>query len=83
MTATGRLGRYESAATIAGFAFSPLTAMWVAEINPAIAHLRGVLGDQTYDSLARKGETMTTAAMANYAYDQIGKVRTELNSVSE
>ena len=24
MTATGRLGRYESAATIAGFAFSPL-----------------------------------------------------------
>ena len=83
MTATGRLGRYESAATIAGFAFSSLTAMWVAEINPAIAHLRGVLGDQTYDSLARKGETMTTAAMANYAYDQIGKVRTELNSVSE
>ena len=83
MTATGRLGRYESAATIAGFAFSSLTAMWVAEINPAIAHLRGVLGDQTYDSLARKGETMTTAAMANYAYDQIGKVRTERNSVSE
>ena len=83
MTATGRLGRYESAATIAGFAFSSLTAMWVAEINPAIAQLRGVLGDQTYDSLARKGETMTTAAMANYAYDQIGKVRTELNSVSE
>src|SRR6478672_12659869 len=56
MTATGRLGRYESAATIAGFAFSSLTAMWVAEINPAIAHLRDVLGDQTYEALARKGE---------------------------
>jgi hypothetical protein len=28
-----------------------------------IAHLRDVLGDQTYESLTRKGETMTTAAM--------------------
>ena len=66
-----RLGRCEPAATIASFAFTPLTAAWVPKINPAIAHLRGVLGDQTYESLARKGETMTTAAMATYAYDQI------------
>ena len=51
-----RLGRYEPAATIAGFAFNPLTAAWVAEITAAIAHLRDVLGDQTYESLARKGE---------------------------
>jgi hypothetical protein len=29
------------------------------EIGTAIAHLRDVLGDQTYESLARKGETMT------------------------
>ena len=35
------------------------------EINTAIAHLREVLGDQTYESLARKGETMTTAAMVD------------------
>jgi hypothetical protein len=28
--------------------------------------------------LARKGEAMTTAAMANYAYDQIDQARTEL-----
>jgi hypothetical protein len=27
--------------------------------------------------LARKGETMTTAAMATYAYDQIDQARTE------
>ena len=33
----------------------------------AITHLRDVLGDQTYESLARKGETMTTAAMVTYA----------------
>jgi hypothetical protein len=53
-----RLGRYEPAATIAGFAYSPLTAAWTPEISTAIAHMRDVLGDQTYESLARKGETM-------------------------
>ena len=78
-----RLGRYEPAATIAGFALSPLTAAAIPEINTAIAHLRDVLGDQTYESLARKGETMTTAAMATYAYDQIDQARAELNAVSK
>ena len=78
-----RLGRYEPAATIAGFALSPLSASAVPEITTAITHLRDVLGDQTYESLARKGETMTTAAMATYAYDQIDQARAELNAVSE
>jgi predicted ATPase len=73
-----RLGRYEPAATIAGFALSPIAEMGVPEIMTAITHLRDVLGDQTYESLARKGETMTTAAMATYAYDQIDQARTEL-----
>jgi hypothetical protein len=40
-------------------------------------------GDQTYESLARKGETMTTAAMVAYAFDQIDQARTDLNPVSE
>jgi hypothetical protein len=53
------------------------------ELNTAIAHLRHVLGDQTYESLARKGETMTTAAMVTYAYDQIDQARAELNAVSK
>ena len=78
-----RLGRYEPAATIAGFAFNTLTAAWVAELTTAIAHLRDVLGDQTYESLARRGEQMTTAAMVTYAYDQIDQARAELNAVSE
>ena len=78
-----RLGRYEPAATIAGFALSPLAASGVPEITTAITHLRDVLGDQTYESLARKGETMTTAAMATYAYGQIDQARAELNAVSE
>jgi predicted ATPase len=82
-TLLDRLGRYEPAATITGFAFSPFTAAGLPEINTAIAHLRGVLGDPVYESLARKGETMTTAEMATHAYDQIEQARAELKAVSE
>jgi predicted ATPase len=77
-----RLGRYEPAATVAGFALSPLSAAAVPEITTVITHLRDVLGEATYESLARKGETMTTAAMATYAYDQIDQARTELEHPS-
>jgi hypothetical protein len=69
------------AATIAGFAVGAMTERVFPEFTAAIAHLRDVLGDQTYESLARKGETMTTAAMATYAYDQIDQARAELNAV--
>jgi predicted ATPase len=78
-----RLGRHEPAATIAGFALSPLTSTALPEFNTAIAHLREVLGDPAYESLARKGETMTTAAIATYAYDQIDQARAELKAVSK
>ena len=64
-----RLERYEPAATIAAFALSPLTAATIPEITTAIAHLRN--------------ETMTTAAMTTYAYDQIDQARAELNAVSK
>ena len=64
-------------------AASPLAAAAILEINTATAQLREVLGDQTYESPARKGETMTTAAMVAYAYDQIDQARSELNAVSE
>jgi predicted ATPase/class 3 adenylate cyclase len=73
-----RLGRYEAAATIAGFTFRPITARSFAELSTTIAHLSQVLGDRSYESLAQAGATMTTAAMANYAYDQISQARTEL-----
>ena len=73
-----RLGRLEPAATIAGFAFSPLTVSAFPQLSTAITHLRDVLGEATYETLARKGETMTTAAMVTYAYDQIDQARTEL-----
>ncbi len=78
-----RLGRYEPAATIAGFALSPLAAAGVPEITTAITHLRDVLRDQTYESLARNGETMTTAELATYAYDQIDRALAALADVSK
>jgi hypothetical protein len=77
-----RLGRYEAAATIAGSTFNPLTAA-LPEFTTAITHLRDVLGDQTYESLARTGETMTTAAMVTYAYDQIDQAQTKLKAASK
>jgi hypothetical protein len=77
-----RLGRYEPAATIAGFALSPLVATGFPEITAAIAHLRDVLGEATYESLAGKGETMTTAAITTYGYDQIDQARAELENPS-
>jgi hypothetical protein len=77
-----RLGHHRAAATISGFAAMPYTRSIVPETDVAMTHLRSVLGDQTYESLAHKGETMTTAAMVTYAYDQIDQARTELNAVS-
>jgi hypothetical protein len=60
-----------------------MTAALIPEITTAITHLREVLGDQTYESLARMGETMTTAAMVTSAFGQIDQARTELNAVSK
>jgi predicted ATPase len=73
-----RVGRYEPAATIAGFSLSPMAAAGVPEITAAITHLRDALGEATYESLAHKGETMTTAALVAYAYDQIDQARAGL-----
>jgi predicted ATPase len=73
-----RLGRPEPAATVAGFALSPVTASAFPRLSTAITHLRDVLGDQTYEPLAHKGETMTTAEIVAYVYDQIDQARTEL-----
>ena len=75
-----RIGRHESSATIAGFAFNALTTVGVGypEVGTTIAHLRDVLGDKIYELRAREGETMTTAKMVAYAYEQIDLARTEL-----
>ena len=78
-----RIERYGPAATLAGFAFDPLTAAWLPEVDITITQLRDVLGNETYESLARKGETMATASVATYAYDQIDQAKTELKAVPQ
>jgi predicted ATPase len=80
-TVLDRMGRYEAAATIGGFGFNPFAVASQPELGTSIAHLRDVLGNQTYESLARKGETMTTAEIVTYAYDQIDQARAALNAV--
>ena len=54
---------------------NPLTRMAFPEITTTIAHLREVLGDDRYESLAQVGQAMTNAAMANYAFEQIDLAR--------
>jgi len=73
-----RLGRFVPAATIAGFSCDPVSLASVPELAATIAHLREVLGDEPYESFARDGEAMTTAAIVSYAYDQIDQARAEL-----
>jgi hypothetical protein len=82
-TVLDRMGRYDAAATIGGFGFNPFAVASQPELGTSIAHLREVLGNQTYESLARRGETMTTAEMVRYAYDQIDQARAQLNAVSK
>lgn len=74
-----RLGRYEPAATIAGFAtVNPMTTTTLPELGATLTHLGAVLGGRALESLTRTGESMTLAAIVTYAYDQIDRVRTEL-----
>jgi hypothetical protein len=68
---------------VSGFADAPYTRSVVPGFTTAMIHLREVLGDETYESFARRGEQMTTAAMVTYAYDQIDQARAELEAVSK
>lgn len=74
-----QLEHYDQAATISGFATTAIALAAFPELHATIAHLRDVLGDKTYESLARAGETLTTAAMVTHALDQIDRVRAELD----
>jgi len=75
-----RLGHYDAAATISGFAATPLFRTAFPELTTATTHLREVLGDKVYESFARGGENMSNAAMATYAFDQIEHARAELHT---
>jgi hypothetical protein len=56
-----RIGQYEAAATIVGFAATAFALATFPEITATIAHLREVLGDNIYESLAHNGEKMTNS----------------------
>jgi hypothetical protein len=60
-----------------------VTTGWIPKLGTAINQLRDVLGEATYESLARTGETMTTAEMVAYAYDQIDQARSELEQLTD
>jgi hypothetical protein len=72
------LGDYEQAATISGFAVSPISLVTYPQIESALAHLREVLGDGRYESLKQVGAVMTNAAMADYALEHIQQARARL-----
>ncbi len=75
-----RFGRCETAATIMGFAERPATRTTFPETASTIAHLRTMLGDETYESLASDGASMTTTAAVTYALNQIEGMRADLLS---
>jgi hypothetical protein len=70
-----RIGHYDAAATLIGFAATAFALATFPEIVTAITHLQDVLGDKAYESLARTGETMTNAGIAQYALEQIDRAR--------
>jgi predicted ATPase len=74
-----RLGRHEPAATISGFALSPVTANF-SGLAAVIEQLRERLGDEAYELLARKGESMTLTGIVNYGYEQIDQARAEVQA---
>jgi hypothetical protein len=50
---------------------NPFARATYPELHGTIAHLREVLGDESYESLAAAGESMANAAMVTYAFEQI------------
>ena len=70
-----RLGRYEPASTISGFAATSYTRSSLPKVAQVVTHLREVLGDEAYQSLAAKGQRMTAPAIVAYALEQIDQAR--------
>jgi predicted ATPase len=73
-----RLGHHESAATIIEAAATPLARAAYPEIDDTIAHLRDVLGNDSYESLTLAGQSMTNPELSDYALDQIDRARARL-----
>ena len=76
-----RLGRFEPAAAVAGFALSPMTAARILSSPRRLPTFARCSATTAYQSLANNGAAMTTAAMTAYAYDQIDQARAELEQL--
>lgn len=55
----------------------------LTKIGDTVNHLREVLGDNAYESLASAGAANTLADIAAYAFDQIAQARAELTTASK
>jgi predicted ATPase len=82
-TYLGEFGHHEPAAIIVGFTADLFTQTTYARIAKTATLLRDALGDDTYESLTRTGESMSNAEMASYALEQIDVVRAQLSQPGE
>jgi predicted ATPase len=79
-----RLGRVQEAATIIGFAAQdPISVAVYPDLHDLIGELREVVGEETYEALARKGDAMTTMEIVNFGYQQIDRARADLVAASK
>jgi predicted ATPase len=75
-----RLGHFDAAAVIASSAaLNPMSVAAGPKLADTIAHSRENLGPSAYESLAREAATLTPAAVAAYAFEQIDQARAELS----
>jgi predicted ATPase len=70
-----RMSQHEAAATIAGSAATGMTVAVVRALPTAVAHLRQVLGDQTFEMLASHGAALEPTDLVSYALEQIEHAR--------
>ncbi|WP_326548489.1 adenylate/guanylate cyclase domain-containing protein [Mycolicibacterium sp. ND9-15] len=77
-----QLQLYEPAARLAGRAATPMSEHAYPELAAAVEHLRSVLGDSTFEELARDGAAMGNAATVQFALEQIALARAKLASSS-
>jgi predicted ATPase len=77
------LGYSEPAAVVSAFGATPLSRAAYPEFDATIGHLREVLGDDTYESLAADGARMTVAGAVAYALEQVDVARADLLQASE
>ncbi len=78
-----QLELHEAAATISTRAATPFAGAAYPPIHRTVARLRDVLGDETFERFALRGESMSNATLAAYALEQIDSARAHLMQFDE